>query len=182
MKKGNRIIGTESYVNTNTGEIVNMQIMETDVAEKDTNFHKLFLGSFVSTLELIGNQKTKLFCWIITNTTKDNLLLYSYRQISDKTGISYRTVADTMKNLQDTDFLRKHSSGYYIINPNIIFKGSYQRRCIALKNYAEAEQGEKMLSEEKRLKDIEKSISKLQREEQKIRKKIDLEKALGEMN
>lgn len=169
MRKANRVVGTASYVDGSTGEIKEMQIMETEVYNKDSNFHKLFLNKFVSALELVANQKTKLCYWIITNMNRDNMLLYSYRQIAAKTGISYGTVADTMKTLQGADFLRKHDSGYYIINPAIIFKGTYQRRSIALSKYYESQQGEKLSSEEKRLQEIQKSLAKLQRQEKRLR-------------
>lgn len=173
MKKKNKILGTQSYVNQTTGEIINMQIVETDEYEKDCNFHKLFLRDFVSTLELVANQKTKICYWIISNLTKDNLLLYTYRQIADKTGISYKTVADTMQILQDADFLRKHSSGYYMVNPCIIFKGSYPRRCHAWAVYQEEKHGDMVTSEEMRLRHIQKTISKLQRQEKKLQENID---------
>lgn len=180
MRKRNKVIGTTSYINRETGEIKEMQVVETDVYEKDSNFHKLFLQDFISALELVANQKTKLCYWIITNMNRDNMLLYSYRQIADKTGISYGTVADTMKTLQEADFLRKHSSNCYIVNPGILFKGTYQRRSIALGKYYESEQGEKLASEEKRLQDIQKSIAKLQRQEKRIQKGLDMAKSFEE--
>lgn len=180
MRKSNKVIGTTSYINRETGEIKEMPVVETDIYEKDSNFHKLFLQEFISALELVANQKTKLCYWIITNMNRDNMLLYSYRQIADKTGISYGTVADTMKTLLEKDFLRRHSSGYYIINPGILFKGTYQRRSIALGKYYECEKGESLHSEEKRLQDIQKTIAKLQRQEKRIQKGLDMAKAFEE--
>lgn len=180
MRKGNKVVGKTSYINEKTGEIKEMQLVETDVYEKDSNFHKLFLRDFISALELVANQKTKLCYWIITNMNRDNLLLYSYRQIADKTRISYGTVVDTIKTLQGAYFLRRHSSGYYMVNPGILFKGTYQRRSIALGKYYESEQGERVASEEKRLQDIQKSIAKLQRQEKRIQKGLQVAKSFGE--
>lgn len=180
MRKKNKVIGTTSYINRETGEIEEMQIVESEVYEKDSNFHKLFLQSFISALEPLTNKKISLCFWIIKNMNRDNLLLYSYRQISDKSGISYGTVTDTMKILLKNDFLRRHSSGYYIINPSILFKGTYQRRSIALSKYYECEKGETLHSEEKRLQDIQKTIAKLQRQEKRIQKGLDLAKSFEE--
>lgn len=173
MKKVNKVIGTEKYINHRTGEVMEMNVVETDSYEKDSNFHKLFLKDFISALELVANQKTKICLWILSNLTKDNLLLFTYREIADKTGISYATVAETMKTLQDADFLRKHNSGYYIINPNIIFKGTLQRRYTALTKYNEAEHGEGVSSEELRLQKLSKRIAQLQKQEQKLQKNIE---------
>lgn len=178
MKKKNRIIGTQSFYNSHTGELVEMQIMDSDVNERDSNFHKLFLRSFVTALEDGGimNQKTSLCFWILSNLTRDNLLLYTYRQIADKKGISYKTVADTMKRLLDTDFLRKHSSGYYMVNPDIIFKGSYQRRCMAYQIYSQLSSDDITNSQELQLQNLQSKISRLQKQEEKLKNKIEYTK------
>lgn len=178
MKKKNRVIGTQEFYNSSTGEIVEMQIMETDAYEKDINFHKLFLKNFINALEPIANQKLSLCFWILSNLSKDNLLLYTYRQIADKTGVSYKTVADTMKYLQGADFVRKHGSGYYMVNPDIIYKGSYQRRCIAMGNYCQIPLDHTTNSDEIRLQDLQNSISRLQRKEKSIQNRLDLENFL----
>ncbi len=180
MRKRNKVVGTTSYINRETGEIKEMEVIEADIYEKDSNFYKLFLQDFISALDLIANKKTKLCYWILTNMNRDNMLLYSYRQIADKTGISYGIVADTMKTLQEADFLCRQSSNCYIINPGILFKGTYQRRSIALSKYYECEQGKKLSSEEKRLQDIQKSIAKLQRQEKRIQKGLDMAKSFEE--
>lgn len=173
-KTTTRVVGKDLYLNAATGELLEMAVMEVKEQEKDSNFHKIFLNDFIEKLDRVTNQKTKLVFWILSNLTKDNLLLYTYREIADKTGISYGTVADTMKHLLDADFLRKHSSGYYIINPNIIFKGTMQRRCIALNHYREATAGDQIRTDELRLRDISKKISRLKRQENLIREELDI--------
>lgn len=173
-KTTTRVVGKDLYLNATTGELIEMSVMEVKEQEKDSNFHKIFLNDFIEKLDRVTNQKTKLVFWILSNLTKDNLLLYTYREIADKTGISYGTVADTMKHLLDADFLRKHSSGYYIINPNIIFKGTMQRRCIALNHYWKATAGDQIRADELRLKDISKKISRLKRQENLIREELDI--------
>lgn len=61
MQKQNQVVGTQSFYSATTGEIIEMQLMETDVPERDSNFHKLFLGEFTSALkyggEGIGNNE-----------------------------------------------------------------------------------------------------------------------------
>lgn len=182
MRKRNRVVGIAPYINEATGEVIEFEIRESDEPERDRNFHKLFWNHFKPVLNSIANTKTKLFLWIIENAKRDNMLLYSYRQISAKTGISYRTVADTMKSLLDTDFIRKHDSGYYMINPDIIFKGTYQRRIVALRQYKQLEQENALPYEEKKLKEIRKNITRLQRQEQRIEKKIQLSKFCEDMD
>lgn len=180
MKKKNRVVGTQSFYNSSTGELVEMQLMESDITEKDSNFHKLFLPQFIAALEegAILNQKTALCFWILSNLTKDNLLLYTYRQIAEKKGVSYKTVADTMKQLLQTDFIRKHSSGYYMVNPNIVFKGSYQRRCRAWNIYNQLAPDQAVNSQEIQLQNIQNKISRLRKQEETLKNKIEYTKLL----
>lgn len=147
--KKTKVIGTETYVNTSTGEIEEMQVVSTE--ERDFNFHKVWMKSLISTLSLVGNQKTKLAYWIIENLNKENMLTCTYRQISDKTNISLETVRVTMNvlltepidaNNKDT-FLKKVNNGCYIVNPNIIYKGTRKGRLNVLHQFRNAEQVEK---------------------------------------
>lgn len=172
MKKQNQVIGTESYYNSRTGELIEMQLVETDVYEKDSNFHKVFLKDFIGALSSVADSKTRLCYWILTHMTRDNLLLFTYREIAAKTGLSYGTVADTMKKLLAADFLRKNNSGHYIVNPNMIFKGSLKRRCIALETYQNSEPNSAVLQDELRLRNIQKDISRLRRQEERIKKSL----------
>lgn len=179
MRQNRRIIGTQNFYNSSTGEIVEMQLVESDTPEKDSNFHKLFLKNFEEALKKIVNKKTSLCFWILSHLTKDNLLLYTYREIADKTDTSYKTVADTMQQLLNSDFLRKHSSGYYMVNPDIIFKGSYQRRCIAYKTFSHTPYSNIIDNDETRLKEVQRTISRLQSREKKLQAKIERTNSLS---
>lgn len=165
MKK--RVIGTQQFINSVTGELVEMEVVESEVANKDFNFHKLFLKDFIATFELVGNKKTKLCYWIIDNINRENMLTYSYRQIAEKTGISYDTVAKTMKILLNADFLRKHGK-VLIVNPDIIFKGTYARRCNILNMYRTAQTGEKKANNQIRINQIRETIAGLTKQLEKL--------------
>lgn len=156
-RKKVKVIGTEQYVNISTGEVKDMGVVS--IEERDFNFHKVWMRNFISTLEIIGNQKAKVCFWIIDNLNKENQLLYTYRGISDATGISLDTVAKTMKVLLDADFLRKGDVGY-IINPDILFKGSRSGRMNILNEYHN--QPYTPISDKKKIKNLEQIIAKLQ--------------------
>lgn len=159
-----KFIGKETYINANTGELQEMQV--TSVEERDFNFHKVWMKSFIATLDIVGNQKTKLCFWIIDNLNKENQLCYTYRQIADKTGISLDTVRITMRILLDADFLRKRNQGVYIVNPDIIFKGTRNGRMNILTQYNEAEHIK--LSQGEKIENIKHSIEILQKELDKL--------------
>lgn len=176
MKLTERVTGTHNYVNQKTGEIVEMKIVESVEYQKDGNFHKLFLKNFTQSLSGIINKKTALCFWILSNITRDNKLLYTYRQISRKTGYSYKTVADTMQTLLEDDFLCQFASGYYMVNPSVIFKGSYQRRCIAMKEYNQTKYESTKDSIELRVFTLEKNIGQLEKRKEKLKEKLSVKK------
>ena len=135
-RKKVKVIGTKDFIDAETGEINTMNVVS--VEERDCNFHKLWLQHIVSSFDLIGNQKIRLAFWIIENLNRDNILNYTYEQIAEKTGISYRTVFNTMKILIESNFLTRHNSGTYIVNPDVIFKGGKSDRMNVLIQYQEA--------------------------------------------
>ena len=176
-----KYVGTQQFINTSTGEIEDFNV--TGIEERDFNFHKVWMRNFISTLDIVGNQKTKLCFWIIDNLNRENQLLYTYRQIAEKTNISLDTVRITMGILLESDFLRRQNQGCYIVNPDIIFKGSRNGRLNILNQYQDAERVE--LTDEERLENILKSIEatrktteKLLKEASKLQKKIDAQKSL----
>ena len=169
-RKKTRIIGTQTYLNASTGELLDMSVVETDEKDVDTNFHKLFMKDFLASLDIVSNQKTKVAFWIIDNITKDNRLLYSYRQISEQTGISYQTIAVTIKTLKDADFLREDGKTL-IVNPDIIFKGTASRRQAVAHIYGQAQSGDKAIDTQKRIDNIKKTITNLQKQLAQLEKK-----------
>ena len=155
-----KCIGSEQFINAETGEIEEFQV--TSIEERDFNFTKVWIRNFVATLDLVGNQKTKLVYWIIDHLNKENQLIYTNRQLEVETGISLKTVSTTMKALQDANFLKKQSNGVYIINPEILFKGSKGARMNILNQYSELGYQKPELSKEERITNLQQSISTLQ--------------------
>lgn len=140
--------------------------------KRDLNFYKVFLKRFIPVLNKIGNKKIKLFAWILEHMTWDNKIPYTFRQLSEKSDISYPVVVRTMKELQEVNFLRKNNSGMYMVNPEVIFKGTYQRRCMVLEQFRGLERRCQMPAREYRLLLIQEDIKKLQKQEQIILKQI----------
>lgn len=133
-KKKVKVIGTENYIKQDTGEIKEMQVI--NVEERDFNFHKVWLGHIINSIDLIGNQKTRLAFWIIENLNKENQLIMTQRKIAEKTGMSMQTVSLTIKALIESNFLVKINSGAYRVNPNVLFKGGKTDRLNVLIEYS----------------------------------------------
>ena len=60
-----KVIGTRKYIKQDSGEIEDFQVV--NIEERDFNFHKIWLNHIINSLDLIGNQKTRLAFWIVDN-------------------------------------------------------------------------------------------------------------------
>ena len=163
-----KYVGTEQYINARTGELEEMQV--TSIEDRDFNFSKVWMRNFISTLDIVGNQKTKLCFWIIDHLNRDNKLIGTYRVIADESGISLDTVRVTMKILLDADFMRKQQNGVYIVNPDIVFKGSRSGRMNVLNQYNASERVE--MTDEEKLANLMDSIDKLLKQADALKQKI----------
>ena len=103
-----KVVGHVEYVNQATGEVEDFQVVRME--DRDFDFHKIWLGHVINSLDLIGNQKTKLAFWILDNLDSENKLTMTYRQIADKSGISLETVRITMQALIDSNFIQRVNS------------------------------------------------------------------------
>lgn len=109
-----------------------------DKAQKsgmDKNFYKIYFPYFSRYLDGIINQKMKLVLWLIRNMTIANELKYSYREIAKLSGISYQTVAETMKTLIEKDFIRRTNKKTLMINPRAVFRGRIDKKMGVLSVY-----------------------------------------------
>ena len=136
-----KIVGKQAYIDQETGEMNEVQVI--DIEERDANFHKIWLSHILNSIDLIGNQKTKLAFWILDNIDSENQLIMTQRKIAKNSGISLYTVSETLKVLMDSNFLQKINSGAYRVNPNVLWKGGKSARMNILFKYHQNEKTEK---------------------------------------
>lgn len=163
-----KYVGTEQFINATTGELQEMQV--TSIEDRDFNFTKIWMKNFIATMDIVGNQKTKFCYWVIDNLNRDNMLIGTQRELAKQSGISLQTVSITMKLLMDADFLRKKYSGVYIVNPDIVFRGTRQKRMNVLNMYSTAQKIE--MTNEEKLANILRSIEQLQHQAEMLKKDI----------
>lgn len=128
-----KVIGTRTHIDRDTGEIMEMQVLS--VEDRDCNFHKLWLEHILASIELIGNQKTRVAFWIIEHLNRENLLIASMREIARACGTGLDTVRLTMSALQEADFLHMVKRGVYRVNPDVVYKGGKSDRMNVLIQY-----------------------------------------------
>lgn len=117
------------------------------IPNTDVDFYKIYLSKFSRTLDGIMNQKMKLVLWLIRKMTLKNELKYSYREIAKLSGISYQTVAETIKALIKDDFIRRNGK-MLVVNPNAVFRGRLDKKNEAEKYYNSLKQPPKKKEEE----------------------------------
>lgn len=164
-----KVVGQQEYINATTGEVESFNV--TRIEDRDFDFHKIWLRNFVSTLDIVGNKKTRLCMWIVENIDKNNHLIGTLRSIAERSGTSLETVRVTMKVLQDADFLRRVQMGLYIVNPDVVFQGDHKARLNLLNQYSTVEQVE--LTDQEKLEHIESSIRRLSKEAEALRKRLE---------
>jgi len=142
-----KIVGKQRLVNPATGEVVDVALVSVEARDKE--FHKLWLGNLFMTLDVIGNQKMRVCYWLIENANPDNIVIATYREIALETKISERTVAETIRLLIRANFLKRKGNGVYLINPDIVFQGSREKRINILYQYNRLEQEKEQDDEER---------------------------------
>jgi len=135
--KKQKIVGTQTLLNPNTGELIETTIIEKNI-EQDFNFFKVWLLDLLNILELIGTKKMKVVNYILDNLdVKNNLFIGTHEEISKKLSVSRVVVSQTFKTLQESNFLIKKQNGVYMINPEILVKGKTGKRLNLLIKYNE---------------------------------------------
>src|SRR5699024_8460920 len=89
-RKKIKFIENKEFIDASTGEKETMQV--TNIEERDANFHKIWLGHMLESLDMIGNQKIRVAMFIMENINKENELIMTYRVIAEKTNTSLQTV------------------------------------------------------------------------------------------
>lgn len=160
----------EEWTNLETGETRHFKTTDyRSEGEIDSDFHKVFMKDFLRVMERVGGQKVKVICCIIKDLTPDNRVIYSYRQIAKRAGVSYQTTARTIENLIGEDFMRR-SGKELIVNPDILFKGRHGRRIKVLMDYMEA--GNEKADTAARLQKLESDIAALNEEAELLKQEL----------
>lgn len=140
--KKQKFVGCKEFLDPSTNEVVPMQVIQ--VEDRDFNFHKVWLKNLIMSLDGISSQRLKLAFWILDHLDSENKLVMTQRAMAQKSGMSLDTVMKTMKALQSGNpaFLQKINSGAYRVNPNVIWKGSFDKRMGICFNYGREDQDE----------------------------------------
>lgn len=128
-----KVIGHQQYVNSNTGEVENFNVIKME--SRDFNFDKIWIAHILDSLEAIGNSKIKVMLELLKLKNSDNLVIITQRKLAVSANVSINTITDTIRLLIDSNFIQKVQSGVYRINPDHLFKGNQKNRMSILLEY-----------------------------------------------
>lgn len=128
-----KVLGTQEYIDKNTGEIVQMEVVS--VEDTDFNFMKIFLMNLLNQIEAVGNKKTSVMFYIIDNLDSENMFYMTQTEVSKELGIGRTTVNEAFKILENANFLKKLRDGKYQVNPDSVFKGGMNKRMRVMLDY-----------------------------------------------
>lgn len=134
---------TQTLVGERKRQIMDMETGEVMLVDQITkrrygakNFWKCYLMDFLTVLGIIDSRQLDVFVYIAENTNpSNNTFIGTYAKISKDVGVSSRTIAKIMKKLQENNFIKKVQNGVWLVNPNILMKGSDHKRQILLSYY-----------------------------------------------
>lgn len=115
-------------INRETGEVENQTVIETE-EDSDYNWEKAWLINLFLAFQELGSKRVDVAMWLLKNKNSDNQIVYTQREIAEKTKISIKTVNQTFKLLVGCDAIRrKNGKGIAMWNPDIVARGGTKKR------------------------------------------------------
>lgn len=131
---------TKRYIDEDGNEGIQTDIFKKVYGAK--HFWRVWLGDLLHTLGLINNSKQlDIVFYVLENTDpSNNLYIGTLRSTSEKTGVSYKTVAKIFKKMQDVDMITRQQSGLYKVKPTLLMKGDDNKKQRLLVEYEQIKQ------------------------------------------
>lgn len=112
-------IGKERWVNESTGEVREFDIFEKPVHSRN-GFMITYLTEVIKLIDTLGNKKMLIVKYILNNMNKaENTLIKTQREIAKETGISIKTVNETLKILQNAKIIER-KTGAIMVSPKLM--------------------------------------------------------------
>ena len=141
MSQTQTLVGQKKreLVDRETGEVIWVdQITKRTYGTK--NFWKCYLMDFLTVLGIIDSKQLDVFIYIVENTQQaNNTFIGTYAKIAKDVGVCRQTIATIMKKLQENNFIKKVQNGVWLVNPNVLMKGTDTKRQILLSYYESEE-------------------------------------------
>lgn len=155
------VVGRKTYIDEVTGEVEEFTVVKKNVSS-DYNFHKVWLQDILHILDSFGNKKIRILTFLLGEMrNEDNSISVTYDYVAQSTGISYKTVAVTMKELIEANVIKRVRTGLFTFNPDLIVKGDTGKRQRLLIEYNFEDNKKLTMTHEEEAKKIEAIAEKL---------------------
>ena len=102
-------------------------------------FEITYTAELFGILEKLGNKKIQVLSYLLDNKDGNNSLNMTNTQIATATGISRKTVIETVKLLAEAG-LAKRQGSVIMISSNLMVKGNQVREAYLMRKYVEMDQ------------------------------------------
>lgn len=135
MKNSKAHFGFKKFLDLETDEEIEVPVIEEEIEQGDINFEKIWIAHVLSALNELGNRKIKILSYLFQKREKsNNAVIKTNREIAKEINVSYTTVAQTLRKLEDAKLITR-KIGVIYLNPKMIFKGTHQNRMRVLHEY-----------------------------------------------
>jgi len=110
------------WVCQETGEVLEANEILKPIGRN--GFMITYMTEIIKLIETIGNKKMQVVKFVMENMdTSSNSLIITTREIAAKSGISHKTVIETLKILEDAEIIQRRT-GAIMIKPTLVHKGN----------------------------------------------------------
>ncbi len=123
---GTIILQPERWVKLDKNNNLTDTIAEFDVVDKPVlrhNFMIAYLSTIISMIDKLANQKMQVLKYLLSKMDSNNLILKTIAEIEKDTGISDKTIRDTLKILEKANIIKRRT-GVIMISPNLVNRGN----------------------------------------------------------
>lgn len=165
-----KYMGTKRVMDIESGEVLDMDVVSKNYDILDRKgWRRVYMADLMAAIEQIGNKKIQVLEYLVDNMDANNFINKSQRQMAEESGISLKTITETMNALYKSNLIIKTRGGYAFNGEIIGAFGSKEKNKMLLIKY-QAESIEKEI-------DIKKEIEKLEKQKSKLEKLLKMKEA-----
>lgn len=128
-----KYVGSKELVDPVTGEMIPCALIEQNTQGR-RNFFITYMYNIMKLFDVFGGKKYKVLEFIIDHMNSDNQLIMTTKELSEKSGISRKTVIETLKLLEENNLVVR-KTGVVMLNPKLFNNKTAQKEQYMLIKY-----------------------------------------------
>lgn len=99
-------------------------------------FEVTYTAELFDIMRELGTKKMEVFCYLLDNKDGQNQINTTQREVASATGVSLKTVNDTIRTLTESGLLNRKGT-VYMVSPNLMVKGNQVREAYLMRKFVE---------------------------------------------